>query len=110
MQPIKIKSMEELNDTLKREVELLSDDEIIVIFSDKTFTKVSKSFEGLLKNSITGEAISLNPINTNWKPIWVGLRLFNAELREIQRTFFKEVTYISYYIENDIIKNNNVNL
>lgn len=105
MRPIKITSIENIkNKEILKEVENLKIDQVIIIFADGTYTKIDNHFEGQLKDIITGEIMTLNPIDMNWRPMWIGLRLFNAELRTIKELLFRQVNYISYYIESDIKK------
>ena len=104
MQPIKIKEVDQIkNPEIIKELDSLQDNQIILIFSDGSFSKVSTNYEGFLRDS-NNNIINSNPINMNWRPVWVGIRLFNGDIRTIRQLYFKEVSYITHYIENDIIK------
>lgn len=104
MQPIKITNVSQIkNPEILHTLESLQDDQVILIFSDGVFTKISDKYEGALKTP-DNKVITPNPIDMNWRPIWVGPRLFNSEMRLIRRLYFQDVSYITHYIQNDIIK------
>ena len=104
MQPIKITNVNQIkNPKILDTLESLEDDQVILIFSDGVFTKISDRYEGALKTE-DSKVINPNPIDMNWRPIWVGPRLFNSEMRLMRQLYFKDVTYITHYIQNDIIK------
>lgn len=104
MHPIKITDVSKItNPELLETTKTLEDDQVILIFSNGTFTKISDRYEGVIK-TMDSKAISPNPINMNWRPVWVGIRLFNTDMRMMRQLYFQDVTYITHYIQNDIIK------
>lgn len=105
MQPVKIKEVGQIrNEEIIKELSCLEDNQVILIFSDGSFTTISDTYEGHLKDNKNGQVISHNPINMNWRPLWVGIRLFNGDMRTIRQLYFQDVKYITHYIQNDIIK------
>lgn len=104
MHPIKITDVNEIkNPQLLETTQTLEEGEVVLVFSNGTFTKISDRYEGVIK-TMDDKTISLNPINMNWRPIWVGIRLFNTDMRTMRQLYFQDVTYITHYIQNDIIK------
>lgn len=80
MHPIKIKSVEEIkNKEVVQELKDLTEGQVILIFTDGTYTKIPEFYEGQLKDINNNEVLTLNPINTYWRPLWVGIRLFNTD-------------------------------
>lgn len=92
------------NQEILNELHRMMDNEIILIFSDGSFTKIDDMLEGKILDIKSGEPVCLNPINMKWRPVWVGMRLYNADIRTMRRMLMTNDNYIMSYIQTDIIK------
>lgn len=87
--------------TNKKAIELaknLKDNEILLILNDGNCAIVPKKYNGIIRDSQTNEPISRIPVDTNWRPVSIGLRLYNCEVREYKSLLYGDLSYIlSFY-------------
>ena len=72
----------------------LKDNELLLIFGDGSCSKVSYDYCGLVFNSKTNEPMSRIQIDTHWRPIEVGVRLYNGEVRTCRKEFYMDLDYV----------------
>lgn len=75
----------------------MKDNEILLMFSDGSHSIISSNYNGIIYNNKTNEPISRIPIDTNWRPINIGIRLYNGEVRYYRSTLFQDLNYITWY-------------
>lgn len=98
MQVREVKSLNEIKnvEVLKIAVNM-RDDEILLMFGDGSHSIVSSNYNGIIYDNKTTKPVSRIPIDTNWRPINVGIRLYNGEVRYCRSTLFQDLNYITWY-------------
>ena len=75
----------------------LQENELLLIFGDGSCSKVSYDYHGLIFNSKTHEPMSRIPIDTHWRPIEVGVRLYNGEVRTCRQELYMNLDYVTAF-------------
>ena len=98
MQIKEIKNIDEIrNSEALKIANELQENELLLIFGDGSCSKVSYDYHGLIFNSKTHEPMSRIPIDTHWRPIDVGVRLYNGEVRICRQEYYMNLDYVTAF-------------
>ena len=98
---MQVREITNINDIRNEEVfetaKNMKSDEILLMFGDGTYSIVSSKYNGIIYDRKNDAPISRIPIDTNWRPINVGIRLYNGEVRYCRSNLFQNLYYITWY-------------
>lgn len=98
---MQVREIRKLNEIVNPEVleiaKGIDAEEILLMFSDGSYAVVNSNYSGIIYNTKDNQPISRIPIDTNWRPINVGIRLYNCEVKYCRSTFFQDLDYITWF-------------
>lgn len=105
MQVREIRKLDEIISSEVMEIaKNIDTEEILLMFSNGSYAVINSNYNGIIYNIKDKQPISRIPIDTNWRPINVGIRLYNYEVKYCRSTLFQDLDYITWFYTKWIIK------
>lgn len=102
MQIRQIKSLNEIVDHNVLEiVRTIGHDEILLMFTNGTYSIIKSNYNGIIYNIKNNQSVSHIPIDTNWRPISIGIHLYNSEVKYCRSVLYWDLDYIDWFYVNE---------